>query len=63
MEEENLYDEFGNYIGPQLDMSEDEDDSENDAGSSPNRSPAASGSDYAYEKVGDDVSTQNQIGV
>ena len=45
MDEENLYDEFGNYIGPDLDESED--DSSSDGG---DRSGKANSSDYAYEK-------------
>ena len=33
MEEENLYDEFGNYIGPELDMSDEDGDGDEDSGS------------------------------
>ena len=44
MEDENLYDEFGNYIGPEIDMSEE--DSGSDEGSQDRK-----GSDYAYEKM------------
>lgn len=39
-----MYDEFGNYIGPNLDMSE-EDSGSDDSGSE------MKGSDYAYEKA------------
>ena len=49
MEDENLYDEFGNYIGPEMDMSEgsdsDEDNSQGGAAASEGNS-----SSYAYEK-------------
>lgn len=41
MDDENLYDEFGNYIGPEIEASED--DSSSDSGE-------GNGSDYAYEK-------------
>jgi len=50
MEDENLYDEFGNYIGPEIDVSEDSDDNQDsDEGkaASPNGAPS---SDYAYER-------------
>ena len=49
MEDENLYDEFGNYIGPEIDVSGDSDDQEeaaNDDGGD-SRSPQSS---YAYER-------------
>ncbi len=50
MEDENLYDEFGNYIGPEIDVSEESEDSGNDSeqkAGSPNGAPS---SDYAYER-------------
>lgn len=45
MEEETLYDEFGNYIGPDLNESDNESSSDGD-----DRSGKANSSDYAYEK-------------
>lgn len=42
MEDENLYDEFGNYIGPEIDVSGDDSGSDEDSGAR---------SDYAYEKA------------
>jgi len=50
MEEDNLYDEFGNYIGPEIGGSEG---SDSDAEESPHE---AQSSNYAYEKL---VSSQN----
>ena len=55
MEDENLYDEFGNYIGPEVDMSEGSDSDSEDASDSDarRRKGDASGSEassYAYEK-------------
>ena len=55
MEDDNLYDEFGNYIGPELDESEEEsgggDDSDADQDSNKLGSGnAGSSSDYAYER-------------
>ena len=43
MDEENLYDEFGNYIGPEMDVSEDE------SGDSDSQDSNKQSS-YAYEK-------------
>ena len=54
MEDENLYDEFGNYIGPDLDESEGSDSGSGDDNN--DRSANADSSDYAYEKP---VSTYN----
>ena len=48
MEDENLYDEFGNYIGPDLDESEGSDSGSGDDNN--DRSANADSSDYAYEK-------------
>ena len=56
MEDDNLYDEFGNYIGPQMDISEGSDSDSGDASDSDARrqgGEAGSGSassNYAYEK-------------
>ena len=49
MDEENLYDEFGNYIGPELDES-DEESSGDDNNDLQSGKGAGNSSDYAYEK-------------
>ena len=53
MEDENLYDEFGNYIGPEMDLS-DGGSSSGDEGDDQSRDGVAAspdaGSDYAYER-------------
>ena len=52
MEDENLYDEFGNYIGPEMDMSEGSGDSGDSDSDSDNKAGPNddSNSSYAYEK-------------
>lgn len=52
MEDENLYDEFGNYIGPEMDMSEGSGDDSGSDSDSDNKAGANDGSNssYAYEK-------------
>lgn len=57
MEDENLYDEFGNYIGPEMDVSDDDDgssdsDSHDASGRRSNQRNRSdnSSSSYAYEK-------------
>jgi len=48
MDEEHLYDEFGNYIGPDMELSGE--DSGNDSSDNGNGGKGP-GSDYAYEKA------------
>ena len=68
MEDENLYDEFGNYIGPEMDMSEGSDSDSGDASDSDARrqgGQAGSGSassNYAYEKPVSDFGCSIEFG-
>jgi len=50
-EQQDLYDEFGNYIGPDLDSSSDDDDSSSEGSRDGNRAP-----DDASDVSDDDVS-------
>ena len=53
-----MYDEFGNYIGPEMDMSEDSADEDNERrerddradGRSDDQEASGASSNYAYEK-------------
>ena len=50
MEDENLYDEFGNYIGPEMDASDGSDSDSQDSDSKQQADGSNDSSSYAYEK-------------
>ena len=59
--EEELYDEFGNYIGPELDSSEDEGDSDDHSRQDPDANDEGSVSDHSRQSLtGMDIDDEQQ---